>query len=197
MGNKVCVPMISLCLLLSGCGQMSTGDLALTIRDEYNTVESGSATLTLTADYGQRIYQYEIQLDYHENKTMLTLVYPEEVAGIQVSIQDGKSLLEYQGMQLETGNLDDMGLSPVGSVPVFYQALREGFVGETSLEDVAETQWLRVDYRGPEQVPGTGREVTLWFDINTYHITKGEISDNGYRVIDCTVNEMNVICTPE
>lgn len=197
MGKKVCVPMISLCLLMSGCGQMSTGELALVIRDEYKTVESGTALLSLVADYGQRIYQYDIQLEYQGDETTLTLVQPAEIAGIRVNILKGETTLEYEGVQVETGALDEIGLSPVGSVPLFYQSLRESFIGETCLETVGESQWLRVDYREPDQVPGTGHEVTLWFDTSTYHVTKGELSYDGYRIIDCTVVDMSVTCTQE
>jgi hypothetical protein len=44
---------------------------------------------------------------------------------------------------------------------------------------------LRVDCGDPEGSPGTGREITLWFDAATHALAKGEISVDGFRVISC------------
>ena len=58
----LCVPMIS--LLLAACGGGVQGSeaeqLALLVRGEYLAMTSCAMEASVTADYGQRVYQYEL-----------------------------------------------------------------------------------------------------------------------------------------
>ena len=77
-----CVPMIM--LLLAGCGPAGVSEaeeLALAIRGEYLEMTSGTAQLTVTADYGRRVYRYEMTALWEGEETELTLTAPETVAG--------------------------------------------------------------------------------------------------------------------
>ena len=57
--KKFFAPMILSLLLLPSCGGMEeqnqAGELALTIRGEYLALESLSASMDVTADYGERV----------------------------------------------------------------------------------------------------------------------------------------------
>ena len=44
---------------------------------------------------------------------------------------------------------------------------------------------LRMDCGDPEGTPGTGSEVSLWFDASTHALSRGEISVDGFRAILC------------
>ena len=44
---------------------------------------------------------------------------------------------------------------------------------------------LRMDCGDPEGTPGTGSEVSLWFDTSTHALSRGEISVDGFRAILC------------
>ena len=49
--------------LLAGCGQPGVSEaeeLALTIRGEYLAMDRCAVQVSVTADYGQRVYQYEL-----------------------------------------------------------------------------------------------------------------------------------------
>ena len=140
-----CVPMMI--LLLSACTGGAEGneaeELALQIRGEYLAMSSCAGQAAITADYGQRVYQYELAVAVDGEETTLTLSAPDTVAGItaRVTGQDGQ--LEYDGLSVETGPLD------------------------------------------PEGTPGTGSEVSLWFDTSTHALSRGEISVDGFRAILC------------
>ena len=64
----MCVLMMILGLSLSACGGAEGGNraeqLALDIRGEYLEMGGCTASLELTADYGQRVYTYGIGLNY-------------------------------------------------------------------------------------------------------------------------------------
>ena len=65
-------------------------------------------------------------------------------------------------------------------------------VSACGLETLGEREVLPVDCRGPEAQPGTGRECALWFDPDTHALLRGELSQDGYTVIQCTFSDFQV-----
>ena len=183
-----CVLMMS--LLLTACGgeeENRAEELALTVRGEYLAAQSCAGTAALTADYGQRICRYEVEFASDEEETVLTLTAPETVAGITARLlaKEG-SLLEYDGAILETGELDGEGLTPVSAIPAILERVREGFLDSCVLEEEeGQPARLRLCIRDPEQELGHGVETTLWFDPDSRKLLRGEISRDGFCVIQC------------
>ena len=201
MGKKMgCAWMVVLCLLLSACGggeaeAQNADELALAIRTEYLAMEGCTARMEITADYGDRVYGFTLDLSYtREGETTLTVVAPEEVAGVTARLSGEAAYLEYDGVSLETGPLDESGLSPVGAIPVLLRGAREGFIAESALDTVGEQECLRMTCRDPEAPPGEGMELSLWFDAATHGLVRGEILSDGFRVIDCVFTDF--VLTP-
>ena len=188
---------ISLCLALTACGGGAgispAEQLALDIRGELLETAGCTAQLELTADYGQRVYTYGIDLSWQrEGETVLTITAPENVAGITARILEGETALEYDGMRVETGPLDGSGMSPVDAVPVLLDYAEGGFIAACGMETLEEQEVLRVDCREPEAAAGTGRECSLWFDPSTHALLRGELSQNGFTVIQCVFTEFQM-----
>lgn len=118
---------------------------------------------------------------------VLTLSAPETVAGLTARLTGEENLLEYDGVAVETGPLDDNGLTPVSSVPALLEAVRSGYITACALEE--EGTLLRVDCGDPAGSPGTGTETALWFDASTHALVRGEISVDGFRVILCEFSD--------
>ncbi len=180
----LCVLMTT--LLLAGCGAAEVSEaeeLALTIRGEYLAMDSCAVQAAITADYGQRVYQYELAAAVNGEETLLTLSAPETVAGLTARIAGEDSRLEFDGLSVETGPLDGNGLTPVSSVSALLEAARSGYITACALEE--DGALLRVDCGSPEGSPGSGTEYVLWFDAATHALKKGEISVDGFRVIAC------------
>ena len=181
----LCVPMIA--LLLAGCGRLEVSEaeqLALEIRGEYLELERCSASLEITADYGQRVYQFKMDAQVQGEDAVLTLTAPETVAGLTARWAGEAGTLEYDGVAVETGSLDPEGLDPVSAFPVLLEAARSGYMAACALEEDGAV--LRVDCGDPAGTPGQGTETTLWFDGETGALLRGEIRVDGFRVIGCT-----------
>jgi len=178
-----CVPMMI--LLLSACagGGGQEEQLSLAVRGSYLEMTVCSATVTLTADYGQRVYQYGLELTQEGENTTLALTAPDIVAGITARLEGEDGLLEYDGLSVETGPLDGEGLTPVSAVPALLETARSGYITACSLEE--EGALLRLDCGDPEGTPGEGVETTLWFDAQTHALVRGEIRTDGFRAILC------------
>ena len=173
-------------LLLTGCGKAGGSgaeELALTIRGEYLAMEHCALQAAVTADYGQRVYQYEMAAAVTGQETVLTLSAPETVAGLTARITGEDSRLEFDGVCVETGPLDGNGLTPVSALPALLEAARSGYMTACALEEDGAV--LRVDCGDPSGSPGTGAETVLWFDAATHALVKGEVSVDGFRAILC------------
>ena len=101
----LCVPMMTL-VLLTACGGTAAGDpaeeLALAVRGEYLAMERCAAEVEITADYGQRVYEFLLSAAVDGEETVLTLREPELAAGITARISEEGGVLEYDGLALET-----------------------------------------------------------------------------------------------
>ena len=177
--------------LLAGCGRGGNGgnsadELALTIRTEYLAVTACSATAEITADYGQRVYEFTLDISWQKGgETVLIVVEPALIAGITARIKDGSACLEYDGISLETGLLSGDGLSPVDAVPNIMEKIASGYIAECDFEDTETGCQLWFLCRDPEQSPGTGTEAAFWFDAESHDLLRAELSSDGYTVVQC------------
>ena len=185
--KKFCTRMIPLllCVCLCGCvGEPEDNELTLQLRADFLSRTGCSGTMDLTADYGQRVYEYTVEFfETEKDGLTLTITAPEEVAGITAKIADGQTALEYDGVQLETGPLNSDGLSPMDALPAFFNAMESGFMAETGSEMLGETEVLRICCRDPELDPGQGLETVLWFDKAQKTLLLGEVRSDGITVI--------------
>lgn len=191
---RLCALTIAPALLLAACGGGEADraeELLQQARRAYVEMTACAAHVELTADYGERVFSYGAELSWEkEGELVITLTSPENVAGASAVVHAGETALEYEGVMVETGPLDDRGLTPVDAVPALLTYAREGFVAECCLEDSGSTgeetpQALRLSLREPEAQPGTGRECELWLDPETFALLRGELSLDGRTVIQC------------
>lgn len=195
MRRRLCALMMIL-PLLTGCGGGEQGggnsaeELALSIRTEYLAMTACAATVDMTADYGQRVYEYTLTVSWQKGgETLLTVVAPENIAGITARIQNGSTLLEYDGASLETGLLSADGLSPMEAVPAILNYIFSGYIAECDFETVGESRQLWFCCRNPECSPGTGTEAEFWFDADSHALTRAEVLSDGYTVIQCVFTD--------
>lgn len=177
-------------LLLTACGRGAKGteaeELALAIRTEYLAATACSGTAEVTADYGSRVYQYQLDFSWNETETVLTLTAPDTVAGLTARLAAGEdSVLEYDGAVLETGPLNGSGLTPVSAIPAILDTVRTGYLDTCTLEDAGTGQVLRLISRDPSKQPGSGLETTLWFDASSHTLLRAELSQDGFCVLQC------------
>ena len=194
--KKLCTRMISLllCLCLCGCvGESEDNELTLLLRADFLSRTGCSGTMDLTADYGQRVYEYTGDFSETEQDGLsMVITAPDEVAGITAHITDGQTALEYDGLQLETGPLNSDGLSPMDALSAFFTAMESGYMAETGSEMLGETEVLRICCRDPELDPGQGLETVLWFDKAQKTLLRGEVRSDGSTVIQCEFSAFNL-----
>ena len=112
-------------LLLSGCG-----NAALQRYESFSSRLQEQDTLcftaSLTASYPDRTAQFDLRYTLEDGKQRVTILSPECISGISATVALGKTSLEYDGLILDTGDLNDYGLSPMSALPLLVEALRHG-----------------------------------------------------------------------
>ena len=195
MRKQICALMMTLCLLLTSCAgkgneTSSADELALNIRTEYLAMTGCSTKVDITADYGQRVYEYTIAVSWQKGgETVLTILAPESIAGITARIDNGTGYLEYDGASVETGAVTTSGLSPVEAIPMIFESIFTGYIASCDFEMSGEDELLWVCCRDPECSPGSGTEVEIWFEPESRILARAEILSDGYTVVQCNFSE--------
>ena len=72
-------------------------------------------------------------------------------------------------------------------------AAREGFLAQCVMETAEDgTAVLHTVSRDPEAEPGSGTELQLWFQADTHALLRGEISQDGFTVIQCVFRDFSM-----
>lgn len=196
MRKRLCALMMTLILLLSACGNMGGSGaekLLQQVRGSYLEMAGCIGHGEIVADYGQRVYSFGVDFSWEkEGETLLRLTYPENVVGTTAHINKGETALEFDGVIVETGPLDEAGLTPIDVIPALLHNIREGYIADCALEEREGLQELHAICRDPEKVPGEGVEVQLWFDPETLGLLRGEVSSDGVTVIRCEITEFSM-----
>ena len=186
--------MILLLALLCACGGGNEdNDLVLSLREDFQNMDAWSGEMELTADYGQRVYDYSVSFTGdREEWTTLTITAPEEAEGITAVAKEGQTWLDYDGVRLETGPLDPQGLSPMDALPALLTELETGTVAEVGTETDGDLSLLRLTLRDPEVTPGTGRETVFWFDKAQKTLLRAELRNDGATVVSCVFSSFTM-----
>ena len=192
MRINVCALMITL-LFLAGCGGQKIDEaeqLALDIRSQYLSMAGCTASLEVTADYGDRVFECVLELDHTAGgATVLTVVEPELLRGVTARMESGTGLLEFDGVIVDTGPVSPEGRSPIDCIPFLLEEIRGGFISRWGLETMGERECIRFTTGDPSGQPGTGTECEFWFDRESFSLLRGEISVDGAVVLRCETED--------
>ncbi len=198
MGKIIpCVLMMT--LMMTACGPGGLGqspeDLMVAIQEQYKTADGMKATVDLTADYGEKVFDFTVEASFQrEGETTITVTHPELLAGITARIAQGETVLEYDGAGLSLGLLDDDGLSPVSAISTLMETVSSGYMARCAWTGEGE-QWLEALCRDPDVPEGEGTEFLLTFDRDSRGLVRAEVSVGGTTVLtaqfsDFTFTEM-------
>ena len=108
--------MLLLILLLSGCGRsQEPTQKALDFRTKLMQSEGCDFTADITADYGDKVYEFTVQVQYAPEETKLTVVSPEEISGISATVTEQGTNISFDGAALDFGKLANGYVSPVSA----------------------------------------------------------------------------------
>ena len=180
----VSVLMITL-LLLPGCGErerrLETG--FETFRETVTLAESITAKVDIATSSGLTAADYTMALFYDGQRTEVTVLVPEILAGITASVEKGKTEISYEGLRLGAGPVDKDGLTPASALPAILEAMQSGYI---------ELLWWEEEYIAARLHIGETSVLTLWLEEHTLTPVSAEISSGGLAVLKCQFEEWAV-----
>ena len=169
-------------LLLTGCtgGGSSAKRQSEAAQSVYRTMSGCTAQAEITADYGQRVYGYTVDLTVKGGSGVMTVKEPENLAGTVLTWSDGETKLAFDGTELDTGALSDSGLSPADAMPTILTACQGGEIVDCCMEEQEGAQVLHgtLDLDGDQ-----GGQIQCWFQPDSYGLLRAELSQDGVTVV--------------
>lgn len=178
---------IALCLTLCSCSgeKAAPKDMVQEFKNEFFTAQEITIHMDITADYGERVYDYRLKYTGDISAGEIEVISPEEIAGLKVSLSPDGTALIYDGAELNTGAITPDGLSPVETVPLMLSAWRDGYAAESFNETIFDTETVSALVNISDDV-----SLKTWFDKATGLPLFAEISSAGYTVISCKFGDI-------
>lgn len=186
MRKWLCVPMMTVLLLLSGCGR-TTGTEDLRLRYQ----EMSGCEMTAAVRCSQEGAEWEALLKctyMPEGESTVEVLEPEMIAGIKAVVSNTEWRLEYQDTVLNVGELSGERISPAACLPHMMSALRNGWLLEENDESWREVpcRRLALDQTGEQG----GKIVSvLWLRLDDGMPLRGEISVGGEIILTAEFTE--------
>lgn len=184
--RKVLSCVLMMTLLLAACapaGGETPENAAAAIQAEYAEMAGCTATVDLTVDYGEKVFDFTVEASWQrEGETVLTVTAPDLLSGITARIAEGETILEYDGAGLSLGALDGDGLTPISAVTALLKAAASGYAAQCSWVGEDDSQ-LQILCRDPETAAGAGTEFLLVFDRAAHTLLRAEVSSAGATVL--------------
>lgn len=182
MRKWLCVPMITLFLLLISCSgiqERKSDDL----RSKYQKMTGCSMEAVVTCDQAGMEWEAVLKCDYiPEGESTVEVIAPESVAGVKAVFSDSDWRLVYDDICLNAGTLSQERLSPALCLPRLMSALRDGWLLEKNEEKWQEIPCLRMSL---DQSGAQGGKIvsTLWLLQEDGTPLQGEISVDGEIIL--------------
>ena len=175
MKKPVFVLIFSVLIILSSCSrEKDAGELASRFRSDFAEAQSLKLTAAVRADYGERVYDFELSYERTEGGATVTILAPESVAGISARVGEDGLTLEYNGAEVYTGALTDDGLSPAEALPLAIDAWGDGLLTSARIEKGL----LICEHFISESVALVSN-----FDAETLVPVSAELISGGYRTL--------------
>ena len=176
------VLMIAAPIILSSCATRSGGgnvqERILEIRTDMLHAQRLIINAQITADYGDRVYEFTVRYTGEAGISEIAILSPEQIAGVTAEITDGGTTLIFDGARLDTGAITGDGLSPIGAIPLLISEWRGGRAELVGAERFGDIDTLTLETAIDDFV----RQRT-WFDARTLLPVRAEISNEGRTII--------------
>lgn len=172
------------CIILTGCGARDSGVDKAGIEEYYKAIDGMKMQVGISADFPERVSKYRVSYTYKKgDKSSIEIIEPQEVSGIKISVRDGEGEIEFDGARLETGKLDERGLTPLNALPRLMEKWSGGEISQTEVgsRDGVDTILLIYSDDGSDE----DAEYRTWFNRENYYPLYSEILSDGRCVIRC------------
>ena len=183
-----------LMLLLTACGGGGEKDQAAALQQQYAAVSAATLEADVTCSYEGEERTYTLLCAYTPEKSNITVLSPENLAGISATLEGETLTLSYDDISLDAGSYSAASISPVAALPKLMAAAATGYLTEQSEETVSDRPCLRLAFDLSEDEETL---YTTWFDQETLLPLQSEISADGAVVFEVSWKRFEITETGE
>lgn len=183
-----------LMLLLTACGGGGEKDVAASLLQQYAAVSAATLEADVTCHYEGEERTYTLLCAYTPEKSNITVLSPENLAGISATLEGETLTLSYDDISLDAGSYSAASISPVAALPKLMAAAATGYLTEQSEETVSDRPCLRLAFDLSEDEETL---YTTWFDQETLLPLQSEISADGAVVFEVSWKRFEITETGE
>ena len=155
--------MLALLVLTAGCGEKETSE-GQSIQQAYQTRAGFTAQVELVGQLDSAAVTYTVEYVWRrEGDDTQTILQPEAVAGIAMTLTDGEEgvLIRYDGTELETAMPSRPGLTPADGIYALIRTMQNDYPLSQGKETWQDQPVTRLSYRREEDEGELGYEVLL------------------------------------
>ncbi len=171
---------ICVCLLLSACGGNDIETRYGAFSEELSQAESLSFNAALRAEYEDRSVDFTLNCQRDGSGYTVAVLEPEEVAGIKAKLDRGSSSLEFQNLILDTGDLDNRGLTPMSALPALVRAMESAHL---------ESCWEEGGLYAVQLIADDHLSACVWFQPETMLPIRAELISDGRVTVKCEISD--------
>lgn len=164
--------LLMLCIVLTGCQRRDIESEFASFSEELSQRDTLSFTANIRAEYENKTARFTLGYEENAEGGTVTVLAPELIKGIKARVSPGSTSLEYDTVVLDTGALDNFGLSPLSSLPLMVQAMKNAHL---------DSFWEEDDLLVLQLEPDDGVKCTVWFAQGSMLPLRAEIA-SGERV---------------
>lgn len=177
--KKLCLFLFLIpCLLLTACGSKAEEKLFREFSENLSGRNDLSFIGNLRAEYDDRSVEFQLHYVEKEDCAVVSVLAPELISELSVEIHEGASILEYNSLVIDTGALDERGLSPLTALPAIASALRTGYLDAVREEDGELVFTL---------IPDDGLKAEVWFEPVNMTPVHAELISDGKVTVYCDI----------
>lgn len=183
---------LTLMLLLTACGGGEETNAVTQLQQQYAAVESATMEAEITCHYNEEVRTYTLLCAYTPAKSTITVLAPENLAGITAQVENGTLTLRYDDISMDAGTYSAAAVSPVVALPKLMEAAAWGYPAQQSEETVGERMCIRL---GCDLSNEPDTIYTTWFDQETFLPLRSEISVAGTLLFEINWTRFEVTGT--
>ena len=174
-------------VLLAGCtGKRAELDRAMKLRASLLGCLGCSFDVTITADYGDEIYQFAMACEADGRGNLsFTVKQPESIAGITGEISSGEGKLTFDDVALQFPLMADDQVTPVSGPWILMKTLLGGYLTAANEEDDLLHLTIHDSYEDD------ALQMEIWLNRDNLPIC-GEIFYDGRRIVTMNVENFQI-----
>jgi len=178
----LCVPMMTLCLLLGSCGGRQ-GKEETSLRQAYLDMSGCEMEAAVTCGVGtEDVLVFSLRCEYVPGgESTVEILAPEETAGIRAVVSGDTVSVVYEDLCLPAGTMSRAKISPAACLPWLMDALRDGWLLEHSRENIEGVPCVRLCL--DESVDSVQAEAAVWLREADGIPVRGEVCVGGEIIL--------------